>query len=175
MGSPPGRVRALYGAGAPHALTMMSCFALAAYATSVLGFSALWGPDAWWESILVWFVGAVILHDLVLFPLYALVDRSIRDGLQVVQRHRSHPAPRVSPLNYVRLPVLAVGLLFLLFFPGILEQGASSYLDATGQTQEPFLRRWLLLAAVIFGASAIGYAARLAFASTRSTSTIETR
>ncbi|MGI8721185.1 MAG: hypothetical protein ACR2JG_03050 [Geodermatophilaceae bacterium] len=64
-------------------------------------------------------------------------------------------------VNYVRVPVLASGLLFLLFFPGITGQGASSYLAATGQTQEPFLTRWLLLTALGFGVSAITYALRV--------------
>lgn len=44
-----------------------------------------------------------------------------------------------------------------MFLPGIIEQGASTYLAATGQTQQPFLGRWLLLTAAMFGASAIVY------------------
>jgi hypothetical protein len=64
----------------------------------------------------------------------------------------------VSPRNYLRVPVLASGLLLLLFFPGIIRQGSASYLRATGLTQQPFLGRWLLLTAVFFGASAVAYA-----------------
>ncbi|MGI9156218.1 MAG: hypothetical protein ACR2FG_06215, partial [Marmoricola sp.] len=65
---------------------------------------------------------------------------------------------RVSLHTYVRLPALASGLLFVLFFPGIVEQGAASYHRATGQTQAPFLQRWVLLVLVIFATSAIAYA-----------------
>jgi len=51
----------------------------------------------------------------------------------------------------------------LLFFPGIIQQGKNSYLQRTGQTQQPFLDRWLLLTAAMFGLSAILYAARLGY------------
>jgi hypothetical protein len=52
-------------------------------------------------------------------------------------------------------------LTFLVFLPGIIRQGAGTYLAATGQTQEPFLGRWLLLTAVLFAISAVGYGIRL--------------
>ena len=48
----------------------------------------------------------------------------------------------------------------LLFLPGIIEQGAPTYLAATGQTQEPFLGRWLLLTAALFATSAAVYTVR---------------
>ena len=73
----------------------------------------------------------------------------------------------MSLLNHVRIPALASGLLFLLFFPGILQQGASSYQAATGQTQDPFLERWLVLTVAAFLLSALVYAARLRRAKTR--------
>jgi hypothetical protein len=72
--------------------------------------------------------------------------------------------PRVSPLNYVRVPTLAAGLSLLLFFPGIIEQGQFTYVAATGQNQQPFFGRWLLLVAALYGFSALAYAARLAVA-----------
>src|SRR5699024_5626173 len=50
----------------------------------------------------------------------------------------------------------------LMFFPGIVEQGAGTYDAATGQTQDPFLTRWLLITAVLFGVSGLVYAVRLA-------------
>jgi hypothetical protein len=55
---------------------------------------------------------------------------------------------------------MATGLLFLLFFPGIIRQGKGSYLRATGLTQQPFLDRWLLLTAAFFGVSALLYGVR---------------
>lgn len=157
----PARFRALYGAGPLHLLITLAAIALAAYTLGVIGLSALWNPDVWWQSIAVWFLGAVIAHDLVLFPLYALADRSTQRALRTDASPGSEQRPLVPPLNYLRVPALAVGLLFLLFFPGIIGQGADTYLKATGQTQDPFLQRWLLLSATIFALSAIVYAARL--------------
>ena len=153
MASAAVRLRELYGAGPWHGLVVLTALALAAYTLSVLGLSTFLAAEAWWQSILVWFLGAVIVHDLLLFPLYALADRVLQRGLEKAR-------PRVPALNYFRVPALASGLLLLLFFPGIMEQGASSYARATGQTQEPFLERWLLLTGLLFGASAGLYGVR---------------
>ena len=67
-------------------------------------------------------------------------------------------------LNYVRVPALGAALTLLVFLPGIIKQGAPTYLAATGQTQEPFLGRWLMLTAAMFAISAGCYAVRLALA-----------
>lgn len=152
------RLQSLYGASGLHLLVTLAALSLAGYAVLELGLGELWDPDVWWQSIVVWFLGAVLLHDLVLFPLYALADRLL-SGMLRRRRTRGH-ADGVPVVNHVRIPVLAVGLLFLLFFPGIIEQGGSSYSNATGQTQEPFLERWLILSAAIFGLSAATYAVR---------------
>jgi hypothetical protein len=48
-----------------------------------------------------------------------------------------------------------------MFLPGIVKQGAPTYAAATGQTQQPFLARWLLLSAAMFAISAVVYALRL--------------
>jgi len=48
--------------------------------------------------------------------------------------------------------------MLLVFLPGIIEQGAPTYLAATGQTQAPFLGRWLLFTAIAFALSAVAYA-----------------
>ncbi len=160
------RFRAFYGAHPLHLLAVLASFALLGYIVSVVGPAALWKPSVWWQSILVWFLGAVVLHDLVLFPLYALADRAHTAAVHTLRArvgHRDRP-PRVSVVNYLRIPVLASGLLFLVFFPGIIAQGASTYLAATGQTQAPFLGRWLLLTAIIFALSALAYTTHLALA-----------
>jgi|GEM_PF-4107651 len=46
---------------------------------------------------------------------------------------------------------LGSSLLFLIFFPGTIRQGAALYYDDTGLTQEPFLGRWLMVTAIMFG------------------------
>ena len=156
------RFARFYGADPLHLLAVLFTFALAGYAVAVVGPQNLWNQDVWWKSIAVWFLGAVIAHDLVLFPLYALADRSLTSGLNAMRGRRPPRPQSVSALNYIRVPTLASGLTLLLFLPGIIEQGADAYLAATGLTQEPFLDRWLLLTATFFAVSAVAYATRLA-------------
>ena len=70
-----------YGASPLHLLTLLACFALAGYAAAELLPSNFVG-------IAVWFIGAVIGHDLLLMPLYTLADRSA----VAVFRHRAAAA-----------------------------------------------------------------------------------
>lgn len=153
-------LRHLYGANPLHLLTLLAGFALAGYVVGVLGLNQLWDSKVWWHSILVWFIGAIVLHDLVLFPLYAVADRSLGAGWRAITGRLPVKAPRVSPINYIRIPVLATGLLFIMFFPGIIGQGKRTYRGSTGLTQSPFLDRWLLITAALFGVSAIAYTVR---------------
>ena len=154
----------VYGSCPLHLLTMAAGFALLGYVVATVKPMTLWNPHSWWQSIAVWFAAAVIAHDLVLFPIYALADRILwaRAGRRRVRR-----LP-VSVRNYLRIPALGSGLTLLVFLPGIIGQGASTYLAATGQTQQPFLGRWLLLTAAMFATSATVYLLRLAFAGRRS-------
>jgi len=165
------RFTAFYGSNPLHLLGTIAAWALAGYVVTLLGAQALWNTKVWWQSIAVWFLAAIIAHDLVLFPLYALADRSVTSALAAVRGRRKGPSPRVSPLNYVRVPTLATGLSLLLFFPGIIRQGQSSYFAATGQNQQPFFGRWLLLVGTLYGVSALAYAARLAFCGRRGEAT----
>lgn len=155
----------LYGSHPLHLLTMITGFALLGYVLTVVKPVTLWNPHVWWQSIIVWFAAAIVAHDLVLFPVYACVDRLLSGG-------RARPSParadaRVPVLNYLRVPALGAGLTLLVFLPGIVEQGATTYRAATGQTQDPFLGRWLLLTAAMFAVSAGIYALRLAMARRR--------
>ncbi|BBZ36948.1 hypothetical protein [Mycobacterium conspicuum] len=153
------RFTRLYGANPAHLLTMLAGFALLAYTLATFKISQLWNQSTWWQPIAVWFVAAVIAHDFVLFPLYALADRAL-----AIRPVPPGKRPEVPARNYIRVPALAAGLTLLVFLPGIIEQGAPTYQAATGQTQQPFLGRWLLLTAVMFGVSALAYAARRALA-----------
>ncbi|WP_236796956.1 hypothetical protein [Amycolatopsis sp. GM8] len=139
-------MKRLIGANPAHLLVLLPCLALAAYAGSFL----LGDPTL--LTILIWFVGAAIAHDLVLFPLYALIDR----GLRKITWH-----PKVRAVNHIRIPVLGTGLTFLLFLPGIIGQGEATHLAATGLTQGPYLGRWLWLVLGMFAASGLVYLIRL--------------
>jgi hypothetical protein len=160
-------IRASYGARPWHLLTMTAGFALAGYVVATMKPTTLLSAHTWWQSIALWFAAAIVAHDLVLFPIYALADRILWTRSA---RPRLRSQPLVSVRNHVRIPALGSALTLLVFLPGIIEQGAPTYLAATGQTQEPFLGRWLLLTAAMFGASAVAYTARLALARRRSTS-----
>lgn len=164
------RFTAFYGSNPLHLLGTITAWSLAGYAVTLLGRQALWNTRVWWQSITVWFLAAIVLHDLVLFPLYALADRSLTAALAALHRRGARTAPGVppvSPINYLRVPTLATVLSLVLFFPGIIRQGAASYAAATGQNQQPFLERWLLLAGTVYGLSALAYAVRLAVAGRR--------
>ncbi len=150
-----------YGAHPLHLLTMGFALALLGYVVYVAGISTFWNRDVWWQSIAVWLAGAVVVHDLLLFPVYAIADRSVRTGLDALRGRTPRLAPPVSPLNYVRVPALGTALTFVLFFPGIIGQGSEAFSAATGLTQDPYLGRWLALTACLFGVSALAYAARL--------------
>lgn len=130
-----------YGAHPAHLAVQLAGIALAAYAGSfLLGDAAL-------ITMLVWFVGAAVAHDLILYPLYSLGDRAL-GRLPVVL------------INHIRIPVLASGLTLLLFLPGIIRQGEATHLAATGLDQQPYLGRWLWLVVAFFGVSALVYGLR---------------
>lgn len=150
------RLTRLYGDGPRHLLAVALALALTAYAVSVLGPGELWDGATWWQTIGVWFLGAAVLHDVVVVPVYAGVDR-----LVAALSRRGGPRLPVPLVNHVRVPLAASALLLAMFFPGILQQGSASYLRATGQTQDPFLERWLLLCAAFFAVSALVYAVRV--------------
>lgn len=147
--------RRVYGSHPLHLLTLVAGFALFGYVIATIKPAALWNPNTWWQSIAVWFAAAIIAHDLVLFPVYALADR-----LLIATRTDRRPS-RVPVLNYIRVPALGAGLTLLVFLPGIIKQGAPTFRAATGLTQDVFLGRWLLLTAAMFAVSAVCYAIRL--------------
>jgi hypothetical protein len=148
------RAMRAYGASPMHLLALLASLAIAGYAVAHLVHQSTF------VRILVWFLAAVVGHDLILFPLYALADRSLSGALRALWPSRG-VAARVSPLNHFRVPAMGAGLLLLVFLPGIVRQGAPTYHAATGQTQQPFLSRWLLLSGAMFALSAIVYAVRL--------------
>ncbi len=143
--------RRLYGDGPLHLLVLLACFALSAYAAS----RTVGDPAA--LRIAAWFLGAAIVFDLVLSPLLALADRlmlAVRGGHD---RARGGSG-RVSPVNYVRVPVLLSGLLLLVYAPVIFRRSEEPYRAASGLDQEPFLGRWVAITAVIFVVAALAYA-----------------
>ncbi|MFD9000428.1 hypothetical protein ACFV0T_05500 [Streptomyces sp. NPDC059582] len=146
--SASGRATALrnrYGASPLHLLLVLASFALAVYA----GIRLLNGDTL---GVVIWFVGAALLHDLVLLPCYSVTDR----GTQWLFRGRQEPGGGTHrpSVNHVRVPAFVAGTLFLVWWPLILRQDGH-YTPATGLSAEVFLPRWLLITAALFLASAL--------------------
>jgi len=125
-------MRARYGASPLHLLAHLAALALTAWA--LLQALELGGA----ERIVLWLAGAVVLHDLVLWPAYSSLDRLARWG---------RPA---GWANYVRVPVGVSGLLLLVFFPVMCGKGEAAYTRVSGATWEGYTARWLLVSAALF-------------------------
>ncbi len=137
-------------------LLLASSFALAGYA----GVRLLSGD---WLGVVLWFVGAAVLHDLVFVPLYAAVDRAVTGVLGAAGRRVGAPSTPLGQRGrtlYVRVPAVLSGLLLLVWFP-LISGRVASYESATGLSAEGFLARWLLITAVLFGGSALLLVSRL--------------
>jgi hypothetical protein len=106
-----------------------------------------------WFQVALWFVGAALVHDLVLLPLYAVADRTVVRTLGGVG-HRDWAL-------YVRVPAALSGLLLLLWFPLISGRVADHGPSASGLSVDGFLTRWLWITAVLFGGSALLLVLRL--------------
>jgi hypothetical protein len=136
-------MRRHYGSTPLHLLAHGLLFALFAYV-------ALQLADARGiRSILTWFVGALILHDLVLLPFYSALDRIGRRA-----------APR-GAVNYVRVPVALSLLFLLLFYPPILGRNDASFARVAAVEPSGYLERWLLVSAALFAVAAVLYLVRL--------------
>jgi hypothetical protein len=143
-----------YGAGAGHLFGVLVCVALAGGAVAIVA------GDPAWPVMLAWFLAAVLLHDFLLFPLYAAGDRLLTATARVRSgRRRSHPS--VPVVNHVRVPLLGAGLTFLLFLPGIIGQGEPALRAASGLDTAPVAGRWLLLVAGMAAVSALVYLLRV--------------
>jgi hypothetical protein len=143
------RITRWYGANPLHLLALLACFALAGYAAFQLVPSRPLG-------VAVWFVGAVIGHDLVLVPLYSIADRSVLAAI----RHRAPNLPAVPWINYLRVPAGLSALLLLVWFPLILRL-TTRYQQSTTLSPDPFLWHWLAVTGALFLLSAAAYARRL--------------
>jgi hypothetical protein len=127
-------------------LALLASFVVAGYAGIRLLTGSVVGTG-------VWFVGSAVVHDLVLFPLYAGIDAVLvmllrrRPGLATVAG--------VRWLNYLRVPAVISGLLLLVWSPLILRVSDGAYHMASGLSAQPFLPRWLAVTAALFAISAV--------------------
>ena len=142
--------RRLYGASPLHLVAHAAAFAAAGYAFLRI---LERGPV---ENFLIWFVGAALLHDLVLLPAYSLLDRGARFTV------------RAPSINYLRVPALISGLLLLVYFPLILVEADRNYVRSTGHHVHDYARNWLLVTLALFAGSGLIYLGRTIRAGRRS-------
>ncbi len=151
-------IRVWYGASPLHLLALLAAFALSGYALR-----AVVAAHQWW-GFAIWFIVAIIGHDLLLFPLYSLADLSMRLLLPgwAVRAGDSpvNPAgrPLVPVINYIRVPAGFALLILLVWFPLILGLSAATYQRASGLGTDSYLWRWLAVTGVMFALSAASYA-----------------
>ena len=141
------RFRRRYGNGPLHLIAAVATAAIAGYA--IVEVAGLPAP----ASFAIWFVGAIVAHDLVSFPLYSLLDRVAGGTIGAAPSGRSAYA-------YVRAPAILSGVLFVVWFPFILGLSSETYALKSGLSTAPFLPRWLLITAGLFLASGALYAIR---------------
>ncbi|MFI9760065.1 hypothetical protein ACIHFB_19195 [Streptomyces sp. NPDC051963] len=140
-------MRARPAVGSPFQLLLLAAsFALAGYA----GVRLLEGD---WFEVALWFVGAALVHDLVLLPLYTAADRALVTAFGAAGRRWA--------VGYVRVPAALSLLLLLVWFPLISGRVADHFDGVTGLNTHGYPARWLLMTAALFAGSAVLFVRRL--------------
>ncbi len=145
------RLRSSHASRPLHLIALLASFALTAAA--VVG---------WFQrprdlaGVLEWLVAAIVIHDIVLMPLYTLVDR-VTLGLLHRRLVPAHRRGVVNHTTYVRVPAIMSALLFAILFPVILGLGSRTELNASGVREHGYLVRWLLLTGALFAVSGTAY------------------
>lgn len=137
-----------YGASPGHLVALVVGTAVSVYSvTRITSLQTL-------LELALWFGGLLLLHDVVLFPLYAGADRA----LQTVGRGGHSKAVPVW-LNHVRIPVALSAVLLLASLPLILRL-SPGYERAANRSAAPYLWHWVLLTVALGIGSAVLYVLR---------------
>lgn len=142
------RFRQLYGDSPVHLIAVVAGTSIAGYAVSRVNDVGIL------IAIAIWFVGMLLVHDVLLFPVYAGLDN-------LLARLRGGAAPHVPWVNHVRVPVVLSSFLFIAWYPLILRL-ARGYPRATHRSNAVFLGHWLMVTGALIAISALVYAVRLA-------------
>jgi hypothetical protein len=143
-------LRQRYGASPWHLAGHLVALAIAAYALS----RVLDPRYSRGLNVVVWLVGAAVVHDLVLVPAYSLLDAAARRA----SRRRAPGA--VPAINHLRFPAAISGALLLVYFPLILVKADGTYVRSTGHHVSGFGARWLAITAALFALSGAIYLVR---------------
>ncbi len=149
----------VYGESPLHLLGQLVAFVIAVYALS----QAVEVGSTEVKSLLIWFLGGALLHDVLFVPIYLGLDRVSRRGV------KDHAQRRVPVINHIRFPAAVSGVMFLMLFPLVIGRTEPNYVLLTGEQPPDWLGHWLLATAVAFGISALAYAVRLRRDAGRST------
>ncbi|MCU1494282.1 MAG: hypothetical protein JWO62_2046 [Acidimicrobiaceae bacterium] len=146
-----------YGGGPGHLLSMIVGLSVAGYVVSILA-----GVGHRFE-ILLWVAGAIVAHDILLFPLYTAADAFAH----WVHHPRGTTPPLVPWRNHVRAPLAISALLLAMTFPLVFRLSESSYHRATGLTTAIYASHWLIVSGALFVGSGLLYFLRYLFARSR--------
>lgn len=146
------RFRTLYGAGPLHLVAVLASLAVAVYAL-LRALDLVARDDRLW----LWLGGAIVAHDFILFPLYALLGVL---AIGVIAPSRSRSRLRIAVLNHLRFPALMSALLLLVWFPLVGQKAPLTFMRNTGLSNDAYLGRWLAISGVLFVASALLLALR---------------
>jgi hypothetical protein len=141
-----------YGSNPLHLLVALTSLLVAAWAL----LQAI-GELGATSRFLIWFVGAILVHDFLFVPLYSALGL-VAGGALLGGERRSRL--RVAALNHLRVPAILSGLALLVWFPLILSTDDAGFESATGLTTDVYLGRWLALTAALFAGSALLLALR---------------
>jgi hypothetical protein len=146
------RLRRAYGARLLHLVGLIAVIGVSAYAVvQVAG-----RPD--FRAMAIWFLGAVIAHDLVFLPAYSVANRLSASAGPVRRRGRG----ALLVLNHLRAPIALATILFILFYPSILQRSEGGFLSNAGYGTDPFPDRWVWASVAILAASLLLLAASTA-------------
>ena len=149
--------RRRHGSTALHLAAHLLVFAIAAFALARI----VSGGGGTLKAVIAWYLGLIVLHDLVLVPAYTGVDRVTR---AVLARLPTPERARVPVINHLRVPALISAVLLLIYAPLISGHAEASYVAVTGHPLVHYLRNWLLVSAALFAGSAVIYVVRMGVA-----------
>ncbi len=107
-------------------------------------------------NFVIWLVAGAILHDIVLLPLYSVVDLVSRLAMS------DHPRRRIRAANHVRFPAAISLVVLLVYSPTILNRNPGTFERLSGRPQatDP-LEAWLWITLGLFAVSGAALATRV--------------
>lgn len=143
-------LRRVYGAGPRHLIAIVIAIAFAVFGWLEIVRSS--GGAA--PTVAVWFVAAIVAHDLIVLPAYMGLRWAAHRG----GRFHRRPHVRAPVFHHLVVPLVISIFLLIVWLPLIL--GLGFYRGITGLSLEPYLARWGLICAGLFVASGLLYGLR---------------